>query len=256
MKKFCLVVIVLMLLIASGAGTGASDNVAPVEGEILVRSIPWYSDLKTVASMLLADGIVLNDEPESIQWLYEYAQTHRPYSTPEKTIFRQYEVAFPADGLMVAGHKVNNIYLWFVHDIGKNGELLVGDDNTRLIRAEYRLDYNDAKIANDDLIAKLTELYGSPVTTQDVQGFLNTTEDDVYNWSAWTGENNSGVFLEYEWEREEDTEAFIQDASLSITYGITNIMEEIPRLEDAAREKIKKEEQERLKSESSNKDGL
>lgn len=183
MKK----VVVLFLTLTLLCSTALAD-------EILFRDIPWYSNLAdTLTQMPEYSDINALDWETRVTIIGE----EREFDKPNNGIAPM--LSFENTPFKVGGYNVGNITLNFVYSVD-NGQVLRSEDDWKLIGATYHFSNIDQKTASENLIEKLSSLYGEPVRTS----------VDTISYITWYGDSNSLVSLN------------IGDQWLSLSYGISN----------------------------------
>lgn len=148
--------------------------------------------------------------------------------------------------ISVGGYPVNYLYMNFLFEYGDDWWNPEIDDST-LIEGTYYLDIIDRKATADDLVDKLSQLYGEYEYTEEIDE-KNTYSEYVY-WWQWEGANNTYVALGwsydiYDMETQEHSNEFFY-----IRYGRTNNREMVESFDQARQaQAIQEENQQREES--------
>ena len=165
-----------------GLFADTSEEPAPApptaESEIVFHSIPWLTPINKAVELLGLDG-KLREGETLYSWGPEYTRT-----SVENAGF-EYAVTGIGNSFFVAGHSVNEVYLWALYGSG-SGSVEREKELSKLYKAAYYFDDADKDAAYNDLLEKLSDLYGSPAVRQE-------ETDDRY--AMWYGANNTGVIL-------------------------------------------------------------
>lgn len=188
MRKLLVPVVALALCAIPAILTRAESTGETV---ILFRDIPWgtsYTDVKEILSdldlwTLTGDGyrvyptaeIITDDQMEELQF--------------EQSDINIYAVADNKE-VDVAGYTTNNVELFFAY-IPVDGVLTKSESDSSLYGARYSIDVQDLDSAEDDLVKKLTSLYGEPSRKEDDE------DDFAYkcSYTYWDGAKDTQVVL-------------------------------------------------------------
>lgn len=169
------------------------------------------------------------------------------------------ELEFSASGaspVFVAGHKVSYPSLYFLYDV-KDG--VVDRSKVNFVKASYRFYTEDQFAVFDDLLEKLSTIYGEPNIYVHTQKFINAM-NEMHTVASWYGPNDTAIVLSKEWRTldgvtKEKTD-YIGDDTVNLRYGVLNTSESIDTIE-AENQAMKLEaEQQRIQENKENKDGL
>lgn len=183
MKKTIIMIIVAILLI--NCGEAFADE---YEKPILFRDAEWGISYPEVQAYL-PDGVRISSTRTSEYWhpmkdvMYN---ENGDYYKAELGCYSYVQSSSKTD-LKVAGYDVENIYLYFLYDIGQNGMLIKDDDHTSLIYAYYKLEPKDPEAVYSDLVTKLTSLYGDVDLHQKDSPYIS------YEQNLWYGANGTMV---------------------------------------------------------------
>lgn len=187
MKKAVLCLLVFVMLLAS-CFAYAEDGAAP----ILFRGAEWGStfdeaikvlpegskvrDLNTTEYWYSVDNLLYN---ESV-WDDSYKGELGGYTYVQSSSLK---------GLQVAGYDIEELKMYFVYTTGDDGLLIKDSDHTAFIYAYYKLEPKDPDAAYEDLLTKLTKLYGDVDVRQTDSSYI------VYEQNLWDGGNGTKVSL-------------------------------------------------------------
>ncbi len=115
-------------------------------------------------------------------------------------------------GIPVAGYTTTSCYLYFARQ-GVGGQLSESEDDTALYAAQYTFDL-DGRVAEvgDDLLTKLTSLYGEPAFTTS----KTNSYQEVNTWYAWLGADNTLLILKI---HDETNSTYRVRDKITITYA-------------------------------------
>lgn len=190
MKKVVCLLMVLCLAVLSMAFAQAEDA---KELKITFRGIDWGIPVTQIEGKM-PDGIKLYnydvvDGLSSVDnFLYdgdsEYYKGAVGYSIKARPS--------SLDNLKVAGYEVSGMYMYFANIPGSDGMPTNDAKNTAFIEAYYSIEPKDADAAYEDLITKLTGLYGDVVYSYEKSPYIS------YKYNVWQGTDGSRVCLEKE----------------------------------------------------------
>ncbi len=120
---------------------------------------------------------------------------------------RAYARSSSLKDLKVAGYAVENLYVYCVYVPGADGLLTKELKDTALVKAYYKMDTKDPDAAYDDLLAKLTGLYGDVYLSTSKSPYIS------YTYNVWKALDGSMVCLEKRVYPSSGTEIFIKYAS-------------------------------------------
>ena len=183
--KRILTVLVTLALLAAMAGTAVAEYNEP----ILFRNIPWGSLKSDVSKQMPTPKDILRVKmPENLFDLDWYM--NGTLSKAIKGNARFYQTYIYDDGsLKVAGYTVDNVCMHYAYSV-IDGIPDYSIINGRLFAAEYEIIPIDEKTVHDDLICKLTDLYGDP----DYKSYKHGVSID-YTYTTWKGKNGTSVTL-------------------------------------------------------------
>lgn len=203
MKKIVTVILALMVLISSGLAAYGEEN-----DEILFRDIPWGSNPSEVKELLAKENISTTAIASRFPIL-SFGEELRFYDEFDMVSCDQgcFEgLVLDANGTTVGGHEISSIAFDFIY--GVDGETVsFEEDDSRLVKASYTLEPVDKFEVYEDLVNKLTSLYGEPEKLHRSDEEVWGTDDIIHivEGSLWTGANNTAVLLSMEWYTEDGT---------------------------------------------------
>lgn len=96
------------------------------------------------------------------------------------------------ENMKVAGYEVSSMYMYFACVPGSDGLPTGNQEDSAFYAAYYKLEPKDADAAYDDLVTKLTGLYGDVFATYEKSPYIS------YKYTVWKGADGSMVSLEKE----------------------------------------------------------
>lgn len=159
-NKLILAILILVILLVPMCGLAESTE----EVSITFRGIPWESSYNDIQNSL-PDGEHLgklsSDHYCSSTNGYVTGTRETPYSGEELGAFCS---LIGADGnyVSVAGYETVLSELVFVYVPNENGLIDYNQKNTTLIQAMYSIETIVPDVVFEDLLAKLTSIYGEP----------------------------------------------------------------------------------------------
>ncbi len=176
MKKILCLVLALMLLSCAA--------LAESEKEITFQGVKWGSSIEEMGKIWVSNGFVFEHFSPEPEWV---SHMSTEYLTNENTI----DVSMTADGYEAVGGRAWHGWTWFDgakiagYDIREIQTFWACDeDDSALLAVKVILKVNDKAAAYDDLVAKLTSLYGEG---QNVKHYAQV--------NAWLGANNTAVLI-------------------------------------------------------------
>lgn len=196
-----------MFTIAVCSSTMAKED----EKEILFRDIPWGTSYTEVDS-ILSDLDIWNLSGEAFQTksiediiLGDYQGIDFEYSDINI-------IANAMNGKIdVAGYTTDSVELYFAY-VPNDGVLNKTEEESALYGAQYVFLPRNLKEMSDDLISKLSSLYGEPEDTFNDTDFL----DLKYTYTYWKGANDTEVVLKTQDSSEDTTDLY--DDEIVISY--------------------------------------
>lgn len=166
---------------------------AETDTEIIFRDIPWGTSYAEVQQIL--------NEFDWYDMSFDYMR-HYPVEEVLTDDYDYYSIEFDNGGInmtaqpfsqketSVAGYTTSDIELFFAY-VPVKGTLTKDASDTALYGARYIFEPQNISSMSNDLIEKLSSLYGDPdETTADTDMWGNKT---TYTW--WNGANNTVVVL-------------------------------------------------------------
>lgn len=238
MKKILVLCLLLMLSLQALA----------VADEITFRGIPWGSSLTEVEEYFSNLSIVDFDS-EDVKRDTILNDDYDVYSNNSYECC-WHDFVFPHGSITVAGYDVN-IHLYCFYGIDENGNVLREKEDSVFYAASYDLEVVDVETSYEDLVNKLTSLYG--------EGSLQTSGGTVYYGSStgsgtyeyeerimtWLGDNDTGVRIYCIVNDLEHSQG--DPGSITIYYAKTDAWIELDKLQNALH-------QEAIANESANRD--
>lgn len=181
MKKIVSLFMFALILLSTSCFAETADTQT-----ILFRDIEWGSSMPTVFSAL---SEVSFSKPSD-----DYAGNIEYYIFEDGDIeFSDYVCAKvhsrSLNEMNVAGYELSNITLHFAYTPDDTGLLPKDEEHTALVLGEYTIKPKDLDFVMNDLLQKLTKVYGEPFDHR-TNGFTITHE--IY---AWAGADDTIVSL-------------------------------------------------------------
>lgn len=183
MRRFWCFVMVLLLILGGVASANANHG-----SEILFRGLPW--------------GISRTEAASSIAGIDFISWTGESYSgcaideiiTGKSKTFEYSDINIMdtsyLGSLLVAGYETDSVNMYYAY-IPTNGVLTKTPEDSSLYAAEYTFKPENAAAAGDDLLGKLSSLYGEPSKTL----FDTNLWKDEFAFTYWYGANDTMVVL-------------------------------------------------------------
>ena len=217
---------IVLLTIMLGTATAADTY--------LFRNIPWYSTKTTTTDALSNLNTHGNYTNVTLpDWFQRWSNIDGDYKVREAGANVTYT------GVPVAGYNAV-LDTYFIYPI-VDGRVSRNDDNAELYLAIYRFSkLTDMQAVYDDLVQKLTGLYGESTALNNPDGWTN------FNGRLWTAEDDSKIWLR----------KFNDSDEVKLSYIAPRSTERLKAIEaQITQEKIEAEELERQKN-ATNTDGL
>lgn len=176
MKKIFSVLLVLSMLAAY-----ALADAPTYDGEILFRGLPWGCSINDAIANIQAAGVTSDRVRED-------CDVHAvEYSVSVDSCGFSYAPSDLPTDFFVAGHLVEQVAIDAIYGI-VDGEISHDRADSRVYCATYYFkDQANIKDVYDDLVSKLTSMYGTPVEA--IKSYF------AYNL-MWTGTNNAAIIIE------------------------------------------------------------
>lgn len=175
--------IVLSLLFCMSITTPVMAEEQPAQPEVMFRNIPWGTTFTEFKNCF--PGITFYDN---------YYEERRPESTNEVLFDEDSEPPFSDKGftaqvvtydeIEVAGYTAKETRGFVLMPI-ENGEVVQNIENATLYGADYKIEPRDVYAARDDIVIKLTSIYGEPTGTKQLQ--TSSIEESATYWELETG---------------------------------------------------------------------
>lgn len=187
MKKFLTVFATCLLILASVCVASAEESATK---PILFRGIEWGSSYTEVLAQFPAEIRFFNTSYDGTSYNVRYKMLDESRHYYDGNVSRKASAySSSLENLNVAGYELSDLDLCFAWIPGDDGLIVEDDDHTALFFAEYEISPKDLDAAYSDLTAKLSSLYGEPVSTK-TSGF---TIKETY--TVWYGGNNTMLVL-------------------------------------------------------------
>ena len=230
MKKLIacvLTVVVLVTMVVSMASAAES---------YLFRNIPWYA-AKTEAGEALSSLTTNRNRSNTTMpdWFQRWNNIDGDYKVEEAGTYTEYK------DVSVAGYNAD-LYTYYIYPI-VDGKVSRNDNNAQFYLAIYEFEtLTDMPAVYDDLVVKLTGLYGDSTALNNPDNWTNFTG------RLWTAEDGSQIWLR--------NYHMYGDYTVKLSYIAPNSTEHLQALEaQITQEKIEAEELER-KNNATNTEGL
>ena len=184
MKRFFAVTLVLVLCLGV-----LPIAMAEVE-TISFRGIEWGTPATELESKLSEVKLYSWDDVDSPKSVANFLFDGDDIYYDGEVNCRNYARPSSLKDLKVAGYAVEELYVYCAYVPGADG-LLTGDlKDTAFIEAYYELDTKDPDLAYDDLLDKLTGLYGEVFYSNTRSPYIS------YTYNVWKAADDSMVCLE------------------------------------------------------------
>lgn len=237
MKKICCVLLLVAFAIATPA----------LAAEITFRGIPWYSSPKECFDALYPgepycapqyEGIsisVIGDENFGCDYEIAYCSN----AGFEMMDLGYYDID-------VGGYDVSSMFVEFMYGV-TDGVVSQNVDDSQLVSASYFINAVDRFAVMSDLKSKLTTLYGEPMELHDKMRFINADYMRMEDKLLWIGDNDAAVMLEMVWHSldgvSEEKQGFSTENYVILSYGKTDIADELNLIDDYWESEALKSEQ-------------
>jgi len=158
LRKVSTSTLILILLLGGILAYAAEIYSEP----ILFRGVEWGSTLAE-ATQMLPEGVEMYDLRESERWysIDDYMYTENGFGTYSGVLGGYiYAKSSSLEGMKVAGYDVDDIKMYFTYLPDDKGLLMKDEEHTALIYAYYKIEPKDLDSAYNDLVDKLSSLYG------------------------------------------------------------------------------------------------
>lgn len=192
MRKFACLLVVLVLVASS---TALAD-------EILFRDIPWGSNIDDVENHIGSIGYHTSEDESYLPYWSKYdgdpfglalGSAHYPVG------WLSYYMLWD-DSFLIAGYPLSTMSVWMTY--GLDGDnVLRNREDSRLYMAAYTFSVLDIETTYDDLVIKLTTLYGHGEETIENGGGYYADSEKVGEYTTiertivWIGDENTSVRL-------------------------------------------------------------
>ena len=255
--------LIVVLLIATMLSSNALAQ------EILFRGIPWGTSIKIAEEEVddisnycgSHDGAILpyweghTTNPLFLPNNTSYGSGYLCYATFAAGDFAEY-----GKSLMVAGHYVGDVRMWFRYGV-IDGELAKEASDSELYMAQYSFSVMDIASAYEDIKSKMIGIYGEGKETVedddglsygvDSNGDLVKTEYTIHKKSTiWYGENGTAAKLESSISSRPAEEDYLCHY-LNLTYAKTDEDEKLEQVEKLVKAELLKAEAANITSDTS-----
>jgi hypothetical protein len=203
----------------------AAEEPAEKAGEITFRDLPWLcseNELREGYVNSLKGTLGVNGGQSSVKvdsWENDCNKSgyyNNPIYTAKTTT--GYWVSVDLKGYSVAGHNMRRFSASFMHAPGSSTR---NPATSRMYKASYCFEVPDYYAAYEDLLTKLTSLYGTS-TAYRHNGSTIIWHDE------WYGPNNTGVRMSMSYK----PGAASSSSYIVISYGLTNSAELLRQMDD------------------------
>ena len=232
MKKVLAVVLFVALIMVSVIGASFAEE------SYTFRNIPWLTTKVDVIEAMNAEGYKVSwkyDNTTIADWFQTWINITGDYKVAEGGCYLSFK------GVKVAGYSASlSTYYWYPI---VDGRVQRDNDLAQFYLAEYEIqNIENMDPVYDDLLAKLTSLYGKPETKNSDSSWTDTIG------ALWTADDGSLIWLAR-------YKAY-GDTAVKIWYAAPKTTETLQALEkQIAQETLEAEEAEREKNKT-NTDGL
>lgn len=184
-KSIISLILVMMLLSAVFVGSTFAEAAVDVQQQetFLFRSIPWYTTQRDVQNALSALKTYSNRSGVTIpDWFQRWNNIDGDMTVEAGGCYTRYR------DVSVAGYEAN-LYVYYMYPI-VNGKTVKADDTAEMYLALYEFEtLSDMPAVYDDLVAKLTRLYGESEALNNPDSWTN------FNGRLWKAADGSQIWL-------------------------------------------------------------
>ena len=206
------------------------------EGEIKFRGFAWDIDAQSFEDTMREQGIHGSSKETTLEsWETE---TSFSYSLPAARLKDGgYKYSATQTGINVGGYEVDTVDAFFLHTYDDDGVSDKKSDSNLYYAAYWFSSVLDKQAAYNDLVLKLSSLYGTPQKFNESKSGTERTE--FCQIAYWYGANNTGVRLWYYYRTDNKTNEVLF-SNMILKYGRTDSIVMLKALEAAmAREELK-----------------
>lgn len=234
--------------------------------EILFRNNPWSSSWQDIINSLYFNDNISTDAMSGYaeiglsDWNDELILKNKDSIYVEKggiELMVYNPTRMDGEKIDLAGYGIFNIDMYFMYKNSSESISREGKDSV-FYKAIYNLDVFNTKDAYDDIITKLTNLYGTPKKNKETRKWrvLNSKDYTEYNESAqWLGDNKTTVYIVRNYRIYEDSKTE-SDAQLKVIYTRTNATTELKKLKMNLDKETNRKEKEKAEKNKDNFNGL
>lgn len=259
MKKVFLVI--AMVFLATVKMSALADG-----KEILFRNIPWDTSTRDIVySLYINDNIQIMDmclytEIGLSDWNAELT-----FNNDDSIYVKKGGIEFTlsnptnidGENIDLAGYSISNIDMYFMYK--NSGESIsLEPDDAIFYKAIYRMKVVNAKDVYNDLVKKMTSIYGTPKKNKETRKHLVLNAKDYveYKESAqWIGNNKTTVYVVRNYKIYEDSKTE-SEAQLKVVYTRTDATAELKNLQINLDKEARKKEKEKAEKNKNNYNGL
>lgn len=129
--------------------------------------------------------------------------------------------------IKVAGHPIFSQDLYFLYDV-VDGQ--INKDKATFVKASYRFQSLEQHALYNDLLSKLTKLYGEPELYEHKQEYINSNTK-IISVATWKGLNDTAIVLSMEWRTVDGAikipTDYIGDDWVNLKYGLIDTSEKM-----------------------------
>lgn len=172
-KKMLTLVLALTMLLGIVVSAHADEEY----GEpILFRGAAWGASYPDVLKVL-PDGVKMRDLDIKEYWypMLDMMNEGNSYGNQVKAEIGCYSYARSSSlkGVKVAGYEIEQLYLYFIFVPDESEKLIKDEAHTAFISGQYKIEPKDPDAVFDDLVSKLTSLYGDVDIEESKTGIID-----------------------------------------------------------------------------------
>lgn len=259
MKKVFLVV--AMVFLATVKMSALAD-----EKEILFRNIPWDTSTDDfLYSLYINDNIQIMDMCAYAAIGLSDWNAELTFNNDDSIYVKNGGIEFtlsnPTDidgeNIDLAGYSISDIDMYFMYKNSGEGISLEPADAI-FYKAIYRMKVVNTKDVYNDLVKKMTSIYGTPKKNKETRKHLVLNAKDYveYKESAqWIGNNKTTVYVVRNYRIYEDSKTE-SEAQLKVVYTRTDATAELKNLQINLDKEARKKEREKAEKNKNNYNGL
>lgn len=183
MKKVFAFLLTLALLLTSCVAFAGDEYAEP----ILFRGVEWGSSFEDVVKVL-PDGVKMRDPKINEYWypMSDMMYDESGWGNQLKGELGCYAYARSSSlkGVKVAGYEIDELYLYFIFKQDSSGKLVKDAAHTAFYYGYYKLEPKDPDAVYDDLVNKLSSLYGD---VDEEKSSSSIIDDKMALWNGADG---------------------------------------------------------------------